>query len=121
MRVDGARRQWLKPIMFTGGLGALDAAHASKCAPERGMLVAKIGGPVYRIGVGGGAASSVQPHADTATTTNRIELDFNAVQRGDAEMGQKLNRFPCVCVECEVDESASECELRELPMRDGPE
>ncbi len=27
-----------------------------------GMEVVKIGGPVYRIGVGGGAASSVQVH-----------------------------------------------------------
>lgn len=54
----------------------------------------KIGGPVYRIGVGGGAASSVEVQGD-----NNSELDFGAVQRGDAEMEQKLNRIVRACVE----------------------
>ena len=58
------------------------------------MEVAKVGGPVYRIGVGGGAASSVQVQGD-----NKSELDFGAVQRGDAEMEQKLNRLIRACVE----------------------
>jgi phosphoribosylformylglycinamidine synthase len=49
------------------------------------MEVAKIGGPVYRIGVGGGAASSVHVQGD-----NKEELDFGAVQRGDAEMEGRL-------------------------------
>lgn len=49
-----------------------------------GMQVCKIGGPCYRIGMGGGAASSrASGEADS-------ELDFNAVQRGDAEMENKL-------------------------------
>ena len=59
-----------------------------------GMEVAKIGGPVYRIGVGGGAASSIQVQGD-----NEAELDFGAVQRGDAEMEQKLNRAIRACIE----------------------
>ena len=58
------------------------------------MEVAKVGGPVYRIGVGGGAASSVQVQGD-----NKSELDFGAVQRGDAEMEQKMNRVIRACVE----------------------
>lgn len=58
------------------------------------MRVVKVGGPVYRIGVGGGAASSVQVQGD-----NKEELDFGAVQRGDAEMEQKLNRVIRACVE----------------------
>ena len=58
------------------------------------MEVVKVGGPVYRIGVGGGAASSVQVQGD-----NKVELDFGAVQRGDAEMEQKLNRVIRACVE----------------------
>ena len=49
---------------------------------------------MYRIGVGGGAASSVQVQGD-----NKVELDFGAVQRGDAEMEQKLNRVIRACVE----------------------
>ena len=59
-----------------------------------GMEVVKLGGPVYRIGVGGGSASSVQVQGD-----NKSELDFGAVQRGDAEMEQKLNRVIRACVE----------------------
>lgn len=59
-----------------------------------GMLLAKIGGPVYRIGVGGGAASSVEVQGSNAS-----ELDFNAVQRGDAEMENKLNRVVRACIE----------------------
>lgn len=42
------------------------------------MLLVKIGGPVYRIGVGGGAASSVAVQGGDA----RDALDFGAVQRG---------------------------------------
>ena len=38
------------------------------------MLIVKIGGPAYRIGMGGGAASSV------ASGSNKADLDFNAVQ-----------------------------------------
>lgn len=58
------------------------------------MRVVKVGGPVYRIGVGGGAASSVEIQGD-----NKAELDFGAVQRGDAEMEQKLNRVIRGCME----------------------
>src|SRR5208283_3107928 len=56
---DGERREWIKPIMFTGGVGQIDARHTEKKKPEQGMLVVKIGGPAYRIGMGGGAASSM--------------------------------------------------------------
>ena len=58
------------------------------------MAVVKVGGPVYRIGVGGGAASSVGVQGD-----NKAELDFGAVQRGDAEMEQKMNRVIRACIE----------------------
>lgn len=80
--------------MFSGGLGTMEANMTDKLKPEPGMQIVKIGGPVYRIGVGGGAASSVEVQGD-----NKIELDFNAVQRGDAEMEQKLNRVVRACLE----------------------
>ncbi|MGC2064024.1 MAG: phosphoribosylformylglycinamidine synthase [Thermodesulfovibrionales bacterium] len=89
----GERREWIKPIMFTAGVGQIDARHTEKKAPEKGMLVTKIGGPAYRIGMGGGAASSM------IQGQNIAELDFNAVQRGDAEMEQKMNRVIRACVE----------------------
>ncbi|KAK3099370.1 hypothetical protein FSP39_003403 [Pinctada imbricata] len=91
---NGERREYIKPIMFSGGIGQLEAKHIKKEDPKKGMEVAKVGGPVYRIGVGGGAASSVQVQGD-----NKAELDFGAVQRGDPEMEQKLNRVIRACIE----------------------
>ncbi len=90
---DGERREWVKPIMFTGGVGQIDNRHIEKGEPEKGMFVVKIGGPAYRIGIGGGAASSM------IQGENIAELDFSAVQRGDAEMEQKVNRVIRACVE----------------------
>ncbi len=90
---DRERREWLKPIMFTAGVGQMDASHSEKNEPAIGMLVTKVGGPAYRIGMGGGAASSMIQGQNVA------ELDFNAVQRGDAEMEQKMNRVIRACVE----------------------
>uniref|UniRef100_A0AAG5CS52 Phosphoribosylformylglycinamidine synthase n=1 Tax=Anopheles atroparvus TaxID=41427 RepID=A0AAG5CS52_ANOAO len=92
---DGRRKEYVKPIMFSGGLGTMDSDLVDKKDPKKGMLLAKIGGPVYRIGVGGGAASSVEVQGDSTNT----ELDFNAVQRGDAEMENKLNRVVRACIE----------------------
>uniref|UniRef100_H3AIW6 phosphoribosylformylglycinamidine synthase n=1 Tax=Latimeria chalumnae TaxID=7897 RepID=H3AIW6_LATCH len=91
---NGERREWIKPIMFSGGLGSIEDQHIRKEQAEPGMEVVKIGGPVYRVGVGGGAASSIQVQGDNAS-----ELDFGAVQRGDAEMEQKMNRALRACVE----------------------
>ncbi|KAF5467341.1 hypothetical protein F2P56_017171 [Juglans regia] len=90
---SGERREWLKPIMFSGGIGQIDHTHIVKGEPDIGMLVVKIGGPAYRIGMGGGAASSM------VSGQNDAELDFNAVQRGDAEMAQKLYRVVRACIE----------------------
>ncbi|MCJ7665740.1 MAG: phosphoribosylformylglycinamidine synthase, partial [Actinobacteria bacterium] len=90
---DGQRREWIKPIMFSGGIGQMDGRHTVKEEPARGMLIIQIGGPAYRIGMGGGSASSlIQEKA-------REELDFNAVQRGNAQMEQKLNRVIRACIE----------------------
>jgi phosphoribosylformylglycinamidine synthase len=94
---DGERREWIKPIMFSGGIGQINTAHTDKEAPEPEMWVVKIGGPAYRIGMGGGAASSMV-HGE-----NPEHLDFNAVQRGDAEMEQKVNRVIRACSELGAD------------------
>lgn len=90
---NGERYEFIKPIMFSAGLGNLNALHARKEEPKAGMVVVKIGGPAYRIGMGGGAASS------RASGEADAELDFNAVQRGDAEMENKLNRVLRSCIE----------------------
>ena len=90
---DGERREWLKPIMFTGGIGQIPDWNIIKDEPKVGMKIVEIGGPAYNIGFGGGAASSM------LQGENKAELDFNAVQRGDAEMEQKVNRVVRACVE----------------------
>eukprot|EP01041_Mallomonas_annulata_P005255 gene5255-10511_t len=92
---SGERVEWIKPVMFTAGVGMMNALHASKGTPEQGMVVCKIGGPAYRIGMGGGAASSRVGGGGEADAA----LDFNAVQRGDAEMGNRVNRVVRGCIE----------------------
>ncbi|KAI5732459.1 hypothetical protein M8J76_000442 [Diaphorina citri] len=91
---NGERREWIKPIMFSGGIGSMKHELKEKASPNVGMEIVKVGGPVYRIGVGGGSASSVEVQGD-----NAADLDFDAVQRGDPEMGQKLNRVIRACIE----------------------
>ena len=81
--------------MFSGGFGQIDHSNLEKTEGDIGMLVVKIGGPAYRIGMGGGAASSKAGGEDEANA----DLDFNAVQRGDAEMENKMNRVIRACVE----------------------
>mmetsp|Transcript_2387 Transcript_2387/g.3381 ORF Transcript_2387/g.3381 Transcript_2387/m.3381 type:complete len:1089 (-) Transcript_2387:913-4179(-) len=88
---SGQRFEWVKPIMFTGGVGQMDAGHIKKGEPELGMLVVKVGGPAYRIGIGGGAASS------RVQSSEHAALDFDAVQRGDAEMENRMNRLMRAC------------------------
>jgi phosphoribosylformylglycinamidine synthase len=90
---NGERWAWIKPIMFTGGIGQIDARHVEKDEAQRGMLIVQVGGPAYGIGVSGGSASS------KLQGENEEELDFNAVQRGDAEMEQKMNRVIRACIE----------------------
>ncbi|MEN8189029.1 MAG: phosphoribosylformylglycinamidine synthase [Thermodesulfobacteriota bacterium] len=89
----GDRWAFLKPIMFTGGIGQIDDRHTEKDKEEKGMLIVQVGGPAYRVGFGGGAASSM------LQGENASDLDFNAVQRGDAEMEQKMNRVVRACNE----------------------
>lgn len=90
---NGERWGWVKPIMFTGGIGQIDDRHKEKGEPQKGMLIVQVGGPAYGIGISGGSASS------KLQGENVEELDFNAVQRGDAEMEQKLNRVIRACIE----------------------
>jgi len=90
---SGERWGFLKPIMFTAGIGQIDDRHTEKKQAVKGMLIVQVGGPAYRVGFGGGAASSMMQGE------NEAKLDFNAVQRGDAEMEQKMNRVIRACNE----------------------
>ncbi len=91
--VDGEWREPRKPVLYSGGVGHLFDGHTAKEKPEVGMLIVRIGGPAYPIGVGGGSASSLT-HGE-----NSDDLDFNSVQRGNAEMENRGNRVIRACVE----------------------
>lgn len=93
LMIDGVRREFRKPVLYSAGLGRVLESHVKKHLPENGMLIVRIGGPAYRIGVGGGSASSMifgaQDHG----------LDFKSVQRGNAEMENRVNRVIQACAE----------------------
>jgi phosphoribosylformylglycinamidine synthase len=76
-------RGYHKPIMLAGGLGSLSAVQAGKAPLPAGTLLIQLGGPGMLIGMGGGAASSMGAGANLA------ELDFDSVQRGNAEIERR--------------------------------
>src|SRR5574339_1253219 len=76
-------RGYHKPIMLAGGLGNIAAEHAHKAPLAPGTLLIQLGGPGLLIGMGGGAASSMGAGA------NVEDLDFDSVQRGNAEMQRR--------------------------------
>ena len=84
--LSGEKREWLKPITFSAGIGQIDHIHLTKREPNIGILVVKIRGLAYRIRMGGRAASSM------VSGQNDAKLDFNVVQCKDVEMAQKLYR-----------------------------
>jgi phosphoribosylformylglycinamidine synthase len=73
-----------KVIMLAGGVGYGVKKDALKGEPEAGEKIVVLGGDNYRIGMGGGAVSSV----DTGEYTSGIEL--NAVQRANPEMQKRV-------------------------------
>jgi phosphoribosylformylglycinamidine synthase len=80
---SGIVRGYHKPIMVAGGVGNVRAVHAHKAEVSPGALLVQIGGPGMLIGLGGGSASSMSTGANTA------DLDFDSVQRGNAEMQRR--------------------------------
>ena len=79
----GLRWGYHKPIMIAGGLGSIDDALTHKDPLPPGALLIQLGGPGLRIGMGGGAASSMGVGA------NQAELDFDSVQRGNPEIERR--------------------------------
>jgi phosphoribosylformylglycinamidine synthase len=81
--VGGVERGYHKPIMIAGGIGSVTAENAKKAAVPAGALIVHLGGPGMLIGMGGGAASSMD------TGANAEDLDFDSVQRGNAEIERR--------------------------------
>lgn len=82
-KFDGQIRGYHKPIMIAGGLGSIQAQQTHKDEIPEGALLIQLGGPGMLIGLGGGAASSMD------TGTNDASLDFNSVQRGNPEIERR--------------------------------
>jgi phosphoribosylformylglycinamidine synthase len=92
---DKSKEVWgyHKPIMIAGGVGTVRPQHAIK---EEGLVVPGaqlivIGGPAMLIGLGGGAASSVQ------SGEGSVDLDFASVQRGNAEVQRRAQEVINTC------------------------
>lgn len=81
--VNGEMRGYHKPIMLAGGVGSISARHTHKRVLPVGALLIQLGGPGMLIGLGGGAASSMD------TGANAEDLDFDSVQRGNPEMQRR--------------------------------
>ncbi|MDE6085292.1 MAG: phosphoribosylformylglycinamidine synthase, partial [Muribaculaceae bacterium] len=82
---NGRQYAYDKVIMLAGGVGYATRKDAIKGTPEPGEKVVIMGGENYRIGMGGGAVSSVE----TGQYDNSIEL--NAVQRANPEMQKRVS------------------------------
>ncbi|MFA5826369.1 MAG: phosphoribosylformylglycinamidine synthase [Gallionellaceae bacterium] len=82
-QVNGEMRGYHKPIMLAGGVGSIAAQHTHKHMLPAGALLIQLGGPGMLIGLGGGAASSMD------TGANAENLDFDSVQRGNPEMQRR--------------------------------
>ena len=81
--VAGIRRGYHKPIMLAGGIGNISQSQSAKEGLPPGTLLIQLGGPGMLIGMGGGAASSMGAGVNTA------DLDFDSVQRGNAEIQRR--------------------------------
>ncbi len=88
---DTVQRGYHKPIMIAGGLGEIAAGQTHKIAFPAGTLLIQLGGPGMRIGMGGGAASSM------ATGTNAAALDFDSVQRDNPEIQRRAQEVINQC------------------------
>ncbi|HEY0906940.1 MAG TPA: phosphoribosylformylglycinamidine synthase, partial [Methylophilus sp.] len=76
-------RGYHKPIMLAGGVGNISDSHSFKNSIPPGSALIQLGGPAMLIGLGGGAASSMDTGANTEN------LDFDSVQRGNPELQRR--------------------------------
>ncbi|KAG8628358.1 hypothetical protein KVT40_004231 [Elsinoe batatas] len=86
-------RGYHKPIMIAGGVGTVRPQHALKpdSLVKSGAHLIVLGGPAMLIGLGGGAASSIQ------SGEGSVDLDFASVQRGNAEVQRRAQEVINTC------------------------
>ena len=95
--VLGERRGYRKPIMSAGGVGSIHGDQVHKIPLQQAHLLIQLGGPGFRIGMGGGAASSL------AAGSNALALDFDSVQRANPEMQRRAQQVIEACATLGID------------------
>ena len=88
---ETAIRGYHKPVMLAGGLGNIRPGHTHKRPIPPGSVIVVLGGPAMRIGLGGGAASSM------SAGTGDEGLDFASVQRDNAEIERRCQEVLDAC------------------------
>ncbi|MGN0909707.1 MAG: phosphoribosylformylglycinamidine synthase, partial [Succinivibrio sp.] len=86
-------RGYHKPIMLAGGWGNIRREHIHKDHIDPGAKLIVLGGPAMNIGLGGGAASSMNSGSSSES------LDFASVQRGNPEMQRRCQEVIDACWE----------------------
>ncbi len=90
--VNNRWRGYHKPIMIAGGLGSIRPGNTHKLPVPVGAKIVVLGGPAMLIGLGGGAASSMD------SGQSNEALDFASVQRGNPEMQRRCQEVINHCV-----------------------
>jgi phosphoribosylformylglycinamidine synthase len=80
-----------KPIMIAGGIGTIEDTNVDKHKLYNGAQLVVLGGPSMLVGLGGGAASSMQKGDSDES------LDFASVQRANAEMQRRVQEVISTC------------------------
>ena len=89
---NGQHRGYHKPIMCAGGMGNLKREHVDKKDIPPTACIIQLGGPAMKIGLGGGAASSIGAGSQSEA------LDFDSVQRGNPEMERRCQQVIDGCI-----------------------
>ncbi|MGK0464049.1 MAG: phosphoribosylformylglycinamidine synthase [Lentimonas sp.] len=89
---NGQHRGYHKPIMVAGGMGNMKREHVAKKDIPPSAKIIQLGGPAMKIGIGGGAASSIGAGAQSEA------LDFDSVQRGNPEMQRRCQQVIDGCI-----------------------
>ena len=89
---NGQHRGYHKPIMVAGGMGNMKREHVDKKPIPPTALILQLGGPAMKIGLGGGAASSIGAGSQSEA------LDFDSVQRGNPEMERRCQQVIDGCI-----------------------
>jgi phosphoribosylformylglycinamidine synthase len=89
---NGQHRGYHKPIMVAGGMGNMKREHVDKKPIPPTAVILQLGGPAMKIGLGGGAASSIGAGSQSEA------LDFDSVQRGNPEMERRCQQVIDGCI-----------------------